>query len=181
MIQEKNIKICAYVAHEESNRETQTHTKMYIQKNGGRRERQRKDRASKIAATTKNNSFCPPFWFGTTKAHTYMMFLFLFFSFFFLLLLPFFFVIYSLFFVFLYLCMALLTFSLKNKTRRTTNTQKKTIIEKQRLMYETQCIIHASFFSARPHIETSGFTALSFVWKKIAIIIDDNIIPCFFL
>jgi hypothetical protein len=37
------------------------------------------------------------------------------------------------------------------------------------------------FFSARPHTETSEFTAVFFyIKKKIAIIIDDNIILCFF-
>jgi hypothetical protein len=58
-----------YAWHTKS--QTVRHTEIYTQKNSGRMERQRKDRASYITAITKNNSFCPPFWCGITKAHTH--------------------------------------------------------------------------------------------------------------
>jgi hypothetical protein len=41
---------------------------------------------------------------------------------------------------------------LEEQDEKNDNT-KKAIIENQRLMYETRCIIHESFFSARPHTQ----------------------------
>jgi len=150
------------VAHEEPNRET--HAQIYTQKNSGRMERQKKDRGSYITATTKNNSFCPPFWCGTTKAHTHTMFLFLFFFFFYFFF--FFRYIVSLFCIPLSLYGTTNIFLEEQDKKNDKHQKKKTTIEKQRLMYETQCIIHASFFSARAHIETSGFTAGFFFISK---------------
>jgi hypothetical protein len=117
------------------------HTHKYTQKNSGRMERQRKDRASYKTATTKNNSFCPPFWYGTTKAHTHYV------SFLILLLLSFFF---SLYIVSFFFCIPLSLYGTTNifleEQDGKNDKHKKAIIENQRLMYETQCIIHESFF-----------------------------------
>ena len=60
------------MAHEEANRKTQKDTKIYTKESRtDAMMEKKKDWAGYITATTENNSFCPPFWCSTIKAHTH--------------------------------------------------------------------------------------------------------------